>query len=239
MPLSEIESRSRALYDRIAGDYDKMMGKPDIRAVRECFWEQAEAHLQRPSRILDFGAGSGIDAEHFAGLGHTIVAYDLSDGMIGMLRERCQTQIACGQVLPLAGALREVRPVLLQMPTFDAVICNFAVFSVIPDLEPVLRLFGEIVRPGGVVLISVQNPLYRGDLLRRAFWKALLSFPREGALRFPSAEVGQNTHHLPRSIRRLARPHFRPSPPRVPLRPECRRGFGRFGLFRLVALERI
>jgi SAM-dependent methyltransferase len=159
--------------------------------------------------------------------------------MIGMLRERCRTQIACGQVVPLAGTLDQVRSVLLQMQPFDAVICNFAVFSAIPDLEPVLRLFGQIARPGGVVLISVQNPLYRGDLLRRAFWKALLSFPREGALRFPSPEAGQNTHHLPRSIRRLARPDFRPLPPLVPFGPECRRGFGRVGLFTLVALERI
>jgi 2-polyprenyl-3-methyl-5-hydroxy-6-metoxy-1,4-benzoquinol methylase len=239
MSTSEVETRSRALYDRIASDYDKSMGTPEIREVRGCFWQQAEAHLPQPSRILDFGAGSGLDAEHFASLGHSIVAYDLSDGMIDVLRERCRTQIASGQVVPLAGTLHEVRPALLQMQRFDAVICNFAVFSLIPELEPVLRLFGEIVRPGGVVLISVQNPLYRGDLLRRAFWKALLSFPREGALRFPSTEVGQNTHHLPRSIRRSARPDFRPLSPLVPLRPECRRGFGRFGLFRLVALERI
>lgn len=240
MALPETETvRSRAFYDRIADGYDQVMATPQNQAIRRCFWRQAKALLPAGGRILDFGAGSGLDAEHFAALGHPVVAYDLSEGMIAVLRERCAAQIAEGRIAALAGTLDQVQPRLAELAPFDGVICNFAVLSLVPEPRPVLRLFGRVVRPGGVVLASIQNPLYHGDLRTRAFWRALLRFPRHGALRFPSAEVGHTTRHLPAQIRRAARPEFKPLPPRVPPGGDCRRGFGRFGLFRLVALQRV
>lgn len=231
--------RPRAFYDRIADGYDEVMATPQNQAIRRCFWRQAEAHLPAGSRVLDFGGGSGLDAEHFAARGHHVVAYDLSEGMVAVLRERCAAQIAAGRIVALAGTLDQVQPRLAELAPFDAVVCNFAVLSLVAELRPVLRLFGGVVRPGGVVLASIQNPLYHGDLRTRAFWRALLRFPRDGALRFTSAEVGWTTRHLPAQLRRAARPEFRPLPPRVPLGRDCRRGFGRFGVFRLVALQRV
>ena len=60
MPLTgTVEAGSRAFYDGIAADYDRLLDTPRARGMRDCFWRRVEAMLPRPSRILDFGAGTG------------------------------------------------------------------------------------------------------------------------------------------------------------------------------------
>jgi len=232
------EARSAAFYDRTAPVYDQAMDAPVARALRECFWERAEAEFPTGARLFDFGAGTGLDVEHFAGRGYHVTAYEPSAGMLGVLRERCAAHLGAGRVVALGGTLAELEAALADAPPFDGVVCNFAVFSLLPRLEPVFRLFGRIVRPGGRVLITIQNPWYLADMRRAAFWKALLRLPVTGAMRYPNAETGGTTHHLPSRIRRAARPEFRPVPPRVRPAPECRRRFGPLAVFRLLTLQR-
>ena len=125
------EARARAHYDRIADGYDAALETPANRGVRECFWRHVERAVPTPSRVLDFGAGSGFDTLHLAGLGHEVTAYDLSEGMIGVLRRRCAAEIAASRVSALAGPLEAVRGALAARAPFDAVVSNFAVFSTI------------------------------------------------------------------------------------------------------------
>jgi SAM-dependent methyltransferase len=207
-PLSTTETRSRAFYDSIAADYDRLLDKPEIHAIRKCFWLCVETALPHPSRVLDFGAGSGIDAEHLASLGHEVTAYDLSEGMLSVLRSRCAAQVAAGTIVPIGGTLDEVRQALAERGPFDGILCNFGVFSMIPRLRPVFRLFGELLRPGGIALVSVQNPWYPGDLRTRGFWTALLAMPITGVMRYRSAQLGCTFRHTPAQIRRAARPEF-------------------------------
>jgi SAM-dependent methyltransferase len=234
---SETESRARAFYDRIAPEYDRDMEAPAAREIRERLWRHAELQLQPHARILDFGAGSGIDAEHFADRGHTVVAFDVSAGVLEVLRSRCARHLASGAVTVLAGDLVALRTRLQALPPFDAVICNFAVLNLIEDLQPVFDLFAARLRPGGKVLITIQNPWALGDVLSRAFVKSLLSFPRHGVMRYPSADSGYTYRHLPLQLRRAAGRRFRSLPWR-PLDDTDRRHFGFRRVFRLVMLER-
>jgi SAM-dependent methyltransferase len=238
-PSTPLEARSRAFYDRIAPGYDVAMETPLSRGLRECFWRRADAELAPGSRLLDFGAGSGLDAEHFAARGLHVTAYEPSAGMLAMLRERCAAQVGSGAVVPLGGTFDELEAALSGIPPFDGVVCNFAVFSMVARLAPVFRLFGRVVRPGGRVLISIQNPWYPGDVRSRAFLKALLGVPAHGVMRYRSADIGYTNRYLPLQLRRAARPEFRSAPAREPFPAECRRRFGLLGVFRLVVLERV
>jgi SAM-dependent methyltransferase len=236
-PHATQEARSAAFYDRTAPVYDQAMEAPVARALRECFWARAEAELPAGARLFDFGAGSGLDAEHFAGRGYHVTAYEPSAGMLGLLRERCAAQVATGRVVPLGGSFGELEAALQGAARFDGVVCNFAVFSLLPQLNSVFRLFGRIVRPGGRCLVTIQNPWYLADMRRPAFWKALLRFPAAGVMRYPS-ESGFTTHHLPSQIRRAARPEFRPVAPKSRVGGECERRFGPLRVFRLLTFER-
>lgn len=229
------EACTSAFYDLIAADYDAQIDTPHNRAIRQCFWSRAEAALSPNSRILDFGAGSGIDARHFAQLGHFVAAHDSADGMLAVLRERCAREIACKSIVPIGGALEKAAPALGELAPFDAILSNFAVFSAIAELEPVFELFARLARPGAPVLIAVQNPWQPAQLRTSGFWRALAARPFTGTLRYRSSESGHVFHHTPGQLVRAASKAF---VPRRCAAPPCRRCFGPRSTFRLVELIR-
>ena len=225
-----------AYYDRIASGYDAEIDTAHNRIVRECFWKCAESVLPPPSRILDFGAGTGIDARHFAELGHFVAAYDNSEGMLGVLRQRCAAQIETGSVAPVGGTLDEASAALARLAPFDAILSNFAAFSTVDDLDGVLALFARVLRKGGLVLILIQNPWDSAQLGSRTFWKSLLTSPFTGLLRYESKELGRVSHRRPRQIVRAASRDFVPSARTEPVLD--RTCFGRGSHFKLLELTR-
>ena len=222
-------------YDSIAPGYDAEIDNVYNRIVRECFWRCADGVFRSSSRILDFGAGTGLDAEHFASLGHKVVAYDTSRGMLEVLRQRCSAQIHEGSVMAVGGPLSEASTVLSDLAPFDAVLSNFAVFSTIPDLEPVFELLSKVLRKGGLLLILIQNPRGSASLRTRAFWKSLLTARFDEPLRYESAELGKIYQRTPKQIVRQASPDFAPSNFSEARDRSC---FGRFSHFKLVGLSR-
>lgn len=228
-------ARPSAFYDRIAANYDVQIDTRQNRAIRQCFWSRAEAALPPNSRILDFGAGSGIDAHHFAQLGHFVAAYDCSEGMLAVLRERCAREIAGKSIVPLGGTLENAAPALGELAPFDAILSNFAVFSAIERLGPVFELFARLVRPGAPVLVAIQNPWQPAQLRTSSFWRALAGRPFTGTLRYRSSESGHVFHHTSRQLVRAASKAFVPRRCAI---PRCRRCFGWRSTFRLVELTR-
>jgi hypothetical protein len=130
--------------------------------------------------------------------------------MIGVLRRRCAAEIAASRVSALAGPLEAVRGALAARAPFDAVVSNFAVFSTIERLDQVFRLLGGLVRPGGALIVSIQNPWYPGDMRHAAFWRALLAAPLTGVIRYRSAELRHVHRYTRGQLRRAARPEFEP-----------------------------
>jgi SAM-dependent methyltransferase len=232
----DLEADARAYYDRIADDYDRQLDTPDTWTARRCFWQCAEAVLPAKASILDFGAGTGIDAEHFASLGHRVTAYDLSGGMLAVLRRRCAEQVAGGTIAPIGGPLAEAREAIAARAPYDAVVCNFAILTHLAHLEPAMRLFADWVRAGGTVLIGIQNPWFPADLREGWYLKSLLRAPLAGAIRYRLPESGYGYRHTPGQVRRSARPEFVREP--TPLPPCRRQAFGARSAFRLVALRR-
>lgn len=225
-----------AYYDRIAASYDEQVDTAENRVVRECFWQCAETALPPQSRILDFGAGSGIDAQHFAGRGHFVAAYDESNGMLEQLRCRCGDQIRDGSIVPISGSLAAAAATLARSEPFDAAFSNFGVFSTVSKLEPIFDLLAKYLRPGGLALIVVQNPWHFAQLKTAAFWKALPRSAFTGTLRYGSADLGLVYHHSPARIIRAAAKDFRVGHRAVaPCRAAC---FGARSFFRLIELVR-
>jgi hypothetical protein len=111
--------------------------------------------------------------------------------------------------------------------------------NLIPQPGVILRFFGSVVRPGGKLLLCLQNPWNRRDLRSLAFWRGLLSLPRTGAVVWSSVETGYTYKHTVAAIRRAARPEFRPISADPSRARVCRHAsVGHLGLFRLLAFAR-
>jgi SAM-dependent methyltransferase len=199
--------RTSAYYDRTASTYDDQVdGLALNRAMREAFCARVSALAGPSGRILDFGCGTGTDAAWYAARGHPVVAYDISAGMIDVLRARCAEAIAQGRIGPVVGSLDDLERELRHRPPRDAIAANFAVLNHVHDLQPVLARLASHLRPGGVLVASLLNPLYKGEMRWRGWCKVQVMSQWSGAVTLR----GDVTTYRPylRTLRRMAEPHF-------------------------------
>ncbi|SRR5579859_213700 len=171
---------------------------PRDRRTRDRFLRMALGLVAPGSRILDFGAGTGIDARRYAAAGHVAWVHEPDPVQRAYLAEHCRDEISAGTIIPT-----EFPP----SGKIDAITANFAVLNLVPDQAALFQSFAHILEEGGFVLASLLNPYYLGDA-RYGWWRAnLVTLLREGRYAIDSASG--IVRYAPRSVARAAAPHFR------------------------------
>jgi 2-polyprenyl-3-methyl-5-hydroxy-6-metoxy-1,4-benzoquinol methylase len=129
--------------------------------IDRVFWGRlaaAERYLATRSlqAVLDFGCGSGVMSFIVSGLAERVVATDIEPATL----VRMQSAIAFPSNIVFASATELAGQTYMQ--SFDAIIA-LDVLEHIPDLTEVLRLFMNLLKPTGVVVISgpTENALYK------------------------------------------------------------------------------
>ncbi|WP_158883553.1 methyltransferase domain-containing protein [Rhodanobacter sp. L36] len=168
------------------------------RVVREQFQKMALDLLPAGSNVLDFGAGTGIDAKLYAANGHPTDVYEPSAAMRDYLLQHCHEEIARETIVPVALPLtRKVH----------AVVANFAVLNHFADHTDLFEELSAVVRQKGFVLASMLNPYYLGDA-RYGWWRAnIVRLLRYG--RYAIASESNIHRFSPGIVARAASPHFR------------------------------
>lgn len=175
-----------------------MLSSPRDQQVRDRFQKLALELLPAGAEVLDFGAGTGIDAKTYAASGHPTFVYEPSEAMRGYLSVHCRDDIERKAIVPVASP---------EACTVDAVTANFAVLNHIADQAALFEQLSRVVRPGGFVLASMLNPYYLGDA-RYAWWRAnLLRLVLRG--HYAIASESKIHRFAPRVMARAAAPHFR------------------------------
>ena len=132
-------------FDRIAEQYDALWSESAVgRQQRLAVWQRIDALFPSGSHVLDLGCGSGVDAVHLIERGVDVTGIDASAGMVQLARARGvdARQIALE-------VLDEVENV------FDGALSNFGALNCVPDLAPVARSLGRLIRAGGHLAVCV------------------------------------------------------------------------------------
>ncbi|RDI98770.1 methyltransferase domain-containing protein [Dyella solisilvae] len=174
-----------------------MLGSQRDRAVRERFQKLALGLMPAGAGLLDFGAGTGIDAKAYAASGHPTFVYEPSEPMRACLARYCRDEIARETVVTLTS------PLACKV---QAVTADFAVLNHIEDHAALFEELSHVVQAGGFVLASMLNPYYLGDA-RYDWWRAnLVNLVRHGHYAIPSES---RIHRFsPGFMARAAAPYF-------------------------------
>ena len=171
---------------------------PRDQAVRDRFQTIALDLLPAGARVLDFGAGTGIDAKLFAAHGHHTFVYEPSQAMVEYLAQYCRDEIASENIVTVA------LPLTCKV---HAVTANFAVLNHFEDHTALFETLSGLVEPGGFVLASMLNPYFLGDA-RYGWWRSnVINLMRHG--RYAIDSESRIHRFTPRVVARAAAPYFR------------------------------
>jgi 2-polyprenyl-3-methyl-5-hydroxy-6-metoxy-1,4-benzoquinol methylase len=129
-PISDVHCAANSEYERTSKVFSRRLVPTD-----------------RPLRILDVGCGTGLNARHFAAMGHTVVGTDVSSVAIQKFQNGLDG-IVCDMAdagVPLADA------------SFDLVFAS-EVIEHIADTAKFLAELGRLVRPRGTLILSTPVP---------------------------------------------------------------------------------
>lgn len=183
------------MFDRIAPRYDFL--NRVLSFGTDVGWRRRALALlgaQTGERVLDLGSGTGDLAFAVAEAGATVVAADLSHGMLAVLRRRARDETAGSRVGPVVA---NVHALPLPDRSVDRIVSGFTVRNV-ADLAGAFGELRRVLRPGGrlVVLELSHPPQPVFARLYRAYFEHL-------APRLATAFGGdpEAYRYLPRSLR--------------------------------------
>lgn len=162
-----------ATYQSVAEEYRQRHGdRSGIRELVEQFLDRLEAVTDSErARIADVGCGPGWESATFADRGHEVVGVDLAPAFL----RAAQSEAPDAEL-----AWMDMRSLGFVRDTFDGLwVC--ASFLHVPREEApaTLREFRRVLRPGGVVFLSVkagdgemEGDGYDGDRRRFTLYRA-------------------------------------------------------------------
>jgi 2-polyprenyl-6-hydroxyphenyl methylase/3-demethylubiquinone-9 3-methyltransferase len=122
-----------------------------------------------PGRILDFGCGTGEIAAAMDHMGYQVTGCDIAERMIEIARSShggTATKWIClkpdWEALPFGDC------------SFDGVVAS-SVFEYLVDVQRVAAEVSRVLRPGGVLLLTVPNPFNLVRKLEAWLWSAVSS----------------------------------------------------------------
>jgi demethylmenaquinone methyltransferase / 2-methoxy-6-polyprenyl-1,4-benzoquinol methylase len=187
------ESQVRAMFDRVAGVYDRMNSV--MTAGMHHRWRQRAADLASVgpgSRALDVATGTGDLAVELNARGAHVVGLDFSERMLELARVKAPgIEFVQGNALQLA----------YPDASFDAVTVGFGARN-FSDLDRGLAELVRVTRPGGrVVILEITTPQKPPLSWFFRFWFDL-AVPALGRL----AGDSDAYTYLPSSVRRFPGP---------------------------------
>ncbi len=148
--------------------FDKLYGSNSlIRYKRNRVRSHLEQFLRQGSSILEINAGTGEDAVYLAGMGHSVHATDISEGMLSVLKDKAAKTDTPGKLSYERVDFTQLAQLVNKGP-YDHIFSNFAGLNCTQQIGTVLKSFSPLLRDNGAVTM-VLLPAF-------CLWESLLLF---------------------------------------------------------------
>lgn len=162
-PSSTLDSAEVRRFARLAGEWWDPRGKfrqlhqvgpARLTFMRDCLSRHFQGAAAQPLAgltVLDIGCGGGLISEPLVRMGGQVTAIDPAEENIEAARRH-----AASQNLAISYRTGRAEDLLAEGVSFDAVIC-LEVVEHIPDPQAFLHTCANLVRPGGLMILSTLN----------------------------------------------------------------------------------
>jgi anaerobic magnesium-protoporphyrin IX monomethyl ester cyclase len=155
-------------------DYER--SNPILQWMRMQVHRQMEASIGPGDSILDINAGTGIDAIHFARLGHHVDAIDVAEGMIAETKKKILASDLGHVIHVRQSSYTDLQA--LGPKKFHHVLSNFGGLNCIADLRPVAEQIKQVLYPGGTVTLVIMPAVCPWEILHCLKGNFSLAFRR-------------------------------------------------------------
>ena len=154
-------------YDTLAKSWDSVADQHEVgKRLRLIFGRLLKKSDVLGKRVLDAGAGTGYFSKVLMDWGAKLVSMDIGPNLLEEIRKKCASRTILGS--------------LLKMPfddgSFELVLCTEAIEHTTDPRRAVSELC-RVTGPGGVLLITVPNRVWRPAILAA---RALRLKPHDG-----------------------------------------------------------
>lgn len=181
----EYKRKVQSIYDSMASSYNSYFEKGALKVLNEIIRRNLFAVIKKHHiKILDAGGGDGKLGLLFAKEGHNVTVVDISHQMLDKGRKRALKEELKGNISFIEGDLENLA--FFEDNFFDFIICEGSVLSFLPNPNLALKEFYRIIKPGGEMIISVQNRLFfmwlgQSIPIMKSVWKTGRVYPQINA----------------------------------------------------------
>lgn len=198
--MEELTAIQKA-FTRQSTHYDELdFVNPVLTAWRKRVYAHAECFLPQPATILELNAGTGIDALHFAALGHRVTATDISPGMTAQLEKKLQAAGFSGLITATQASYEDLGAIRGQ---FDFVFSNMGGLNCCDNLQKVTQQLPRLVKKGGFITWVIMPPCCPWEWLwiLKGNPAAFRRLRKVGAMAHVEGEHFKTYYHSLRAIR--------------------------------------
>lgn len=163
LPATKGPARETAWRGEVARWYDSLVGERGSTFQQEVIFPNTMRllTLRKGESLLDLACGEGAFSRAAHKLGAQVTGLDASEDLIDAARRKSGRGVR--YLVGDAARLTETLPA----GSFDAVVCILAVQNIDP-VEPVIQGCGQVLRPGGRLVLVMTHPCFR--MPRQSAW---------------------------------------------------------------------
>lgn len=179
-----------AEFDNVADDYDRhILGNRMNRLLRDRSLALLRRRFAGRDRLLEIGCGSGMETLPLLREGHRIVAVDISERMLAVVRRKAESEGLEGHLETRHLPARDLEAVVREFgaASFDGAYSTYGAFNCEPDLEPIPSILYRLLKPGAPFVAGIYN---RWCLFEMLGYSLTLSFDRAWGRRANPIPVG-------------------------------------------------